>query len=338
MIGVISDGGLGVSFFFTLSGFLITYLIIEEKELTGNFSVVNFYVRRILRIWPVYYTVLFFSFFVYPWVKGYLGYADLNPFSFFSQIFFLSNFDNIRIEETGLIDVAPMMISINWSIAVEEQFYLFWPLIFIFAGQKRFGIVICFLIAISWFCRNFLLQSAQLYYHTFSVMSDLSIGALVAYTCFYKKSFVAVIQRLHPVLIMAVYSAGFYFLMYPEVFSGYFSRRIVTSVFFAFIILEQNYAARSFYKFKSSKLLTSMGKYTYSFYLIHPIGIQVSILIFRFLNIEWDDGFQFALFYALVAFVSTMVLSFLSYNYIELFFLNKKQKFTAVPMVLESRS
>ena len=57
-IWVFSQGGTGVSFFFVLSGFLITYLLLIEKEKTGKINVRNFYVRRILRIWPLYYLVI----------------------------------------------------------------------------------------------------------------------------------------------------------------------------------------------------------------------------------------------------------------------------------------
>src|ERR1041385_5542478 len=59
-------GGLGVYFFFVLSGFLITYLLLAEKEKEGKISVRNFYMRRIFRIWPVYYLLVFLTFFVFP--------------------------------------------------------------------------------------------------------------------------------------------------------------------------------------------------------------------------------------------------------------------------------
>src|SRR4029079_7687100 len=62
-------GNLGVNFFFVLSGFLITYLLIKEKELKGNIHVGNFYVRRILRIWPLYYLCLIIGFIAFRMLK-----------------------------------------------------------------------------------------------------------------------------------------------------------------------------------------------------------------------------------------------------------------------------
>ncbi len=59
-------GGLGVYFFFVLSGFLITYLLLAEKEKNGKINIKQFYIRRILRIWPLYYFVLLLGFFVLP--------------------------------------------------------------------------------------------------------------------------------------------------------------------------------------------------------------------------------------------------------------------------------
>ena len=61
-------GGSAVTFFFVLSGFLITYLLIIEKDLTGKISSSQFYVRRILRIWPLYYTVVLACFFLFPYI------------------------------------------------------------------------------------------------------------------------------------------------------------------------------------------------------------------------------------------------------------------------------
>src|SRR5690349_20307522 len=62
LLNTISNGGTGVSIFFVLSGFLITYLLISEHELKTKISLKNFYIRRVLRIWPLYFLVVFFSF------------------------------------------------------------------------------------------------------------------------------------------------------------------------------------------------------------------------------------------------------------------------------------
>src|SRR6478672_8841464 len=67
------NGNLGVNFFFVLSGFLITFLLIEEKKLKGNINLPYFWIRRILRIWPLFFFCVFFGFVIMPWLKGLFG-------------------------------------------------------------------------------------------------------------------------------------------------------------------------------------------------------------------------------------------------------------------------
>ena len=112
-----SFGGLGVRIFFVISGFLITYLLLIEKERTGSIHLKFFYIRRILRIFPVFYTYL-------------LVLAIINlllnlqiPFlAFLSGALYIQNFapwgSNWFIEH-------------SWSLSVEEQFYILWPIIFV---------------------------------------------------------------------------------------------------------------------------------------------------------------------------------------------------------------
>jgi peptidoglycan/LPS O-acetylase OafA/YrhL len=230
------------------------------------------------------------------------------------------------VEKNGLVGVAPMMISINWSIAIEEQFYLFWPLLFLLSGARRFWIVIISVMIMSWYFREFVLHGPELYYHTLAVISDLAIGSLMAYLSFYNGAFVNRIKNLHPAIHTIAYAAGFYLLMY-NVFSNAALQRIAASLFFTFVIMEQNFSLRSLYKFRNNSVLTSLGKYTYSFYLVHPIGIQVSILTFRFLNWQIENGIYYAVAYATIAFFVTMFLAHISYRYLERFFLGLKAKF-----------
>jgi len=89
-----SNGDLGVNFFFVLSGFLITYLLLNEESLKGKINVYYFYIRRILRIWPLYFACVAFGFLIFPQIKLIFGEVPVetaNPVLFFT---FLSNFNN----------------------------------------------------------------------------------------------------------------------------------------------------------------------------------------------------------------------------------------------------
>jgi len=326
---VLNSGHLAVSFFFVLSGFLITFLMIEEKEKTGKFSITHFYLRRICRIWPLYYLTLLFGFFIYPHVKVLLGYVDQNPYSLIHQLLFLGNFDSIRVAREGLVGVAPMMIGITWSVSIEEQFYLIWPVTFAFVKPTRFWLICIFVIAGSWWFR-FLTPDWNLYFHTLSVISDMGIGALGACVVYYNRSFILFMERIPKWIILVLYLLGFILLMYDDLFGKYLiahSYRVITGLFFAFIILEQCYSSHSFYKFGRCKTISAAGKYTYALYMLHPIGIQASIIIFRGLHIDRAESIPYGLLYYFIAAVSSLVLAALSYRFIEQYFLQLRKKF-----------
>lgn len=331
-IEVFTTGYYGVSFFFVLSGFLITYLMIEEQETTSHFNVRNFYIRRILRIWPVYYAALLFSFVLYPLVKVYVGYTDQNPYNFLYQAFFLANFDSIHVREAGLADVAPMMVGINWSVSVEEQFYVVWPLLFLVLRGKKFIVAVAFTFIASCLFRSADISPAALYYHTLSMAADLALGAGFAYLAFYREAAViGFFKRLPRIAVILAYAAGILFMMYRDRLlpglHGLVFPRVINTLFYSFIILEQCYSPHSFYKFSHAKRMSSFGKYTYALYMLHPIGIQAAIILFRYAGLDRETSFGMAMLYVLIAFLVAMPLSMASYHLMEKKFLALRKKF-----------
>src|SRR5262249_43223645 len=113
-------GWMGVDLFFVLSGFLITRILLDTKPSEHYFR--NFYARRGLRIWPLYYAVLLFMFVVVPLLRPQDS-AELfqRSFPWWSYPFFLQNF----LVNAPALAVGPLGVS--WSLAVEEVFYLVWP-------------------------------------------------------------------------------------------------------------------------------------------------------------------------------------------------------------------
>ena len=129
-------GDLGVILFFVLSGFLITYLLMEEEKLTNKISLKNFYIRRILRIWPLYFFITISCLFILPHISYlYEPSYNLNPviqsrlIQVLLYFFFLSNV------LTGLFSHVNFARP-TWSVSVEEQFYLFWPILLKFSKNK----------------------------------------------------------------------------------------------------------------------------------------------------------------------------------------------------------
>jgi peptidoglycan/LPS O-acetylase OafA/YrhL len=128
-------GFLGVDFFFVLSGFLITTLLLRERSEYGDFSLRDFYLRRVLRIFPVYFFVVGSVSTYYVFIDGQTELARLVPFYFL----FLSNF---------LVEHIPNLY-ITWSLAVEEQYYLVWPLVLLLVRTQYLIPLSLFLIAIN---------------------------------------------------------------------------------------------------------------------------------------------------------------------------------------------
>jgi peptidoglycan/LPS O-acetylase OafA/YrhL len=121
-------GPISVSLFFLLSGFLISYLLLLEKKTTGNINLRSFYTRRILKIWPLYFLIIFFGFFVWPHLsillKDDFGAVNGSDWwqAFIGCVFFLPG----TLLASNVISIT---IGVTWTIRVEEFFYFFWPIL-----------------------------------------------------------------------------------------------------------------------------------------------------------------------------------------------------------------
>lgn len=113
---------LGVLVFFVISGFLITSLLMSEREKTGSISLKQFYFRRVLRIFPAFYTLILAAF-----VASLLGWIHLNGRDFAFALTYSINYDAHRSWQVGHL----------WSLSIEEQFYLLWPLVLLALRERR---------------------------------------------------------------------------------------------------------------------------------------------------------------------------------------------------------
>jgi peptidoglycan/LPS O-acetylase OafA/YrhL len=125
---VIKSGIFGVDLFFCLSSFLITMLLLREHDLRGSIDVRAFWVRRILRIWPLYYAFLLLSATISTY---WLQQQQLVGWRFVRYWFFLGNWDCV-FHDWHHSPVGPL-----WSVSLEEQFYLVWPLLLLAVKPGR---------------------------------------------------------------------------------------------------------------------------------------------------------------------------------------------------------
>jgi peptidoglycan/LPS O-acetylase OafA/YrhL len=128
----------GVRLFFAISGFLITTLLLREREATGGISLRNFVVRRTLRIFPLYYTILF----AYIVLVFLTERHDEAGAQFFRNLpFFFTYTSNLFVNNHPASGADRVLFLFSWSLATEEQFYLIWPTIEKFAGDWLAAII-----------------------------------------------------------------------------------------------------------------------------------------------------------------------------------------------------
>lgn len=135
-IMLFARGHVGVDFFFVLSGFLITTLLLREEAAKGAFSLRSFYWRRILRIIPIYFLVVSVAAVYAIVIKGQTQELAILPYYYL----FLSNF--LIVEDIGFL--AP-----TWSLAVEEQYYLIWPALLLLLPRRWIVAVLVLLIVVN---------------------------------------------------------------------------------------------------------------------------------------------------------------------------------------------
>lgn len=168
-------GYTGVDLFFVLSGFLITGILVRTRENEKYFT--NFYARRVLRIWPLYYALLLFTFALLPAIQPQLTaaiFAQTHPWQSFP--FFLQNlmvngnaYDTVRV---------------TWSLAIEEQFYLVWPIVVWLAPRRALkplaisGLLLS--LALRWSVQYGLIPPLIIYTNTLTRLDGLALGAFLA--------------------------------------------------------------------------------------------------------------------------------------------------------------
>jgi peptidoglycan/LPS O-acetylase OafA/YrhL len=326
---VFGNGFLGVNFFFVLSGFLITYLLIEERRLKGKINILNFWLRRILRIWPLYFACVFIGFVVFPLAKSMAGGIPVESANPWYYIGFINNFDYIA---KGLPD-APGL-GVLWSIAIEEQFYLVWPLVLSVFPIKKYWIPFVIIIAGSLVYRAFHDVHILHEMHTLSCIGDMAIGAMGAWLLLERPQFFKAIEQLPRAVIVSAYILFFMIFLFRDelMLDNYYMRifeRAVLAVTILVIIMEQCFSENSFYKMGNFKAVSRLGLITYSLYCIHFMVISATYGVINKTGMN-QQVWQVLLIPTLISFIITFVVSRFSYKYFESPFLKLKDKFSYI--------
>ena len=331
VLDIVRNGHLGVNLFFVLSGFLITYLLLVEKETTGKIQLWYFYMRRLLRIWPLYFLVVVLSMILIPMATHHFN-LSLFKDHIWWYLSFTQNFDRIY---SGFSGIGNDMPGVLWSIAVEEQFYLFWPLIILFLPRKSLSFVLSLILVLSLLFRYLNSESETvLYLHTFSVMSDLAIGALLAISSLNGKVFHHVMVNLSARQIVLLYLLFIaIFLSYQKWYSlntfNLVFERFMISLFFAFFIAEQCFSVHSPLKLGRLPFLGKIGLISYGLYCTHLL----SIMLFQKINIAlnlFPLSSGLFLLESVLCLGFSVLMAFLIYRFYEKKFLAMRKSFTII--------
>lgn len=263
----------GVTLFFVLSGFLITRILLNdrldfEKQSKSKYEALKkFYIRRTLRIFPIYYFTIFFLLAI--------NYQNIHEVLIWLMTYTTNIFQGILNEYVGNFNHI-------WSLCVEEQFYLFWPFVILFTPQKHLLKVIITAILISIVCRYFgfyyfgkwMLAS----YSMPSCLDSLGLGSLIAWLYIFKPEFSKKLaQNIFLFPVSLIFYVAFVWLnkkyqfLYSEVLFDDIAFSFVA--FFAIIRASQNQFKLVAGYFLQNKIIQHLGKISYGMYLFHLLSL-----------------------------------------------------------------
>lgn len=329
-------GQLGIILFFVLSGFLITYLLLAEQQATDTISIKNFYIRRILRIWPVYYLIVFLGLFIIPHIKEMAvpGYTEAIHDHFLSKtLMFLSFIPDVAYAMYKHVPYAEQA----WSVGVEEQFYVIWPLLIAMVVRKKKTLsmligVIGFYTAIkiisillnNKYETNVAINEFYQFWQNFCI-DCMAIGGIGAYLLFYKK------EKVLNLLYNKYLQIALYVIVFGITIKGftipYFTYQLYALIF---VVLILNLASnpKSVINLEY-KWLNYLGKISYGLYMYHNIVLAACLKFLIHEGITLKTVWGNVLYYA-VAITMTVIIASLSYEYFEKWFIKTKIKYSKI--------
>lgn len=331
-----SAGWIGVDLFFVLSGMLITGILIDSKGSNGYFR--NFYVRRVLRIFPLYYALLIFSFYILPMFP----HPKVANFSRVTgdEVWYWLFLTNIKIAMAG--GPRHAIMDVTWSLAIEEQFYLVWPLLVHLLTRARLALVCAALFLVAAGLRIALLALDvtpwTLYVITPTRIDGLCAGALVAIALRTPGLSRETLGRVATAVLaagtattaaVAAVHGGLPWDGYGVQTIGYAS----LAVMFGGLVLKTALLGDTptlLGRLTRMRFLTTLGVLSYSLYLLHlPLRAVLRDTIMRPAQFpDWFGGTLAAqLVFYIAGFAVAIAFAWLSYHLFEKHFLRLKDVF-----------
>lgn len=318
-------GKLGVVLFFSLSGFLITYLLMIEKERTQTIAVGKFYLRRVMRIWPLYFLVVIFSLFIAPHIDFLaipeFDIATVQAHLWLKALLFFFFLPNLLMVGLGIIPFAGQ----SWSIGTEEQFYLIWPWLMKKATNrmKILVTIIVVYIIVSAFLNsgisdNDYFQLARRFWGVFNI-DIMAIGGVASVLVYQKSPILKVLfskttQWINLAVLALLIGFGVHFpFLHFEIYGLLFTIMIMNLASNPDSVLDLE-----------NKTLKYAGKISYGLYMYHSLVILIVLKLLRKFDL-YHDYWLYPL-----SVIGTIIFATISYEFFEKQFLKLKKRFVIV--------
>lgn len=324
-----AGGGIGVQFFFVLSGFLITYLLTVEKQKLRTIHFGKYFTRRVLRIWPLYFALLAVSAVIaYLGAESGLGHNSkgYEP-NWWMSLFFLENYQMLITGEVPKLT----SLSITWSVCIEEHFYLLWGLVFALLKFRYIQDFLILALISGPITRWLYLLWGGTDLDLFTNMDLFAAGGILGWAT----------ARNHPVIKkinqLSVKTKWVWVIVtllvvvfYPH--TGFAGQKIwgpfLMAVLFTGVLAACLNPDRHF-GISDHSVFSTMGRFTYGLYLTHIIIIQFMRILFIKLELDLMLIPNAVLFFV-VTFALCLLVARISYVIIEEPFLKLKNNFYAL--------
>jgi len=311
-------GGYSVTIFFTLSGFLITYLLLKELEQHSKIDVKKFYMRRILRIWPLYF---FYIFLVVLLMKFKV------PNTIWYYIFIIPNIPFALHLSGSTMTTIPLLIH-YWSLGVEEQFYAFWPWLLKYSSKIKKSILF-FCLAYFGLKVGLSILNAPIVWQSILLHTRfccLGIGGIGA--CLYFENSKIVIIAQNKIIEVLAWILVLLFLMNKiRVFS--IVNNEIISVLVVILIFNQINNPKPIIPLEN-KVFDYLGKISFGLYVYNPLIIYFLSI---FLLNDNNKGIVRSILFTTLTFCFVILVSHISHFYFENIFLRLKHKYLTVQSI-----